>query len=988
MRVTQWTWHRSLAQRGVVALAVGIIAITAPYTAGSASAQSASAVPSVGEASRARSVAVVPFTNLSADPADDWIGFGIAETVTADLEQFDLSIIGHEAFLGLGRTSTLASGDESTARELAGDLGVSWIVAGGFQRLGETLRITARLVNVETGATSQSVKIDGALDDVFALQDRIVSGLAEDLQRIARGGPLGVPTSRASNARSVPVEAPVRDQPDERSVRRSASPSAAPSEPAGVASDDVTGGIVIGDDAPWLGVAAEAGALTGRPSIRPARARRAPAIDGRLDDAVWRDAARITDFVQRQPLDGAPATEATEVYIAYDSSNIYLGFYAHYANPAIMRANRSDRDEAFRDDIFSVYFDTFLDQQRAYAFSVNGFGVQGDSIVNSRGGGGFGGGPPGGFSGVPRGDRSWDALFETAGQLVEDGFTAEMVIPFKSLRYPQQAGDAPHRWGFQIARTIGGKDETVVWSPISRSVAGFLPQMGLLDGLTGLSTSRNVEILPTFTAVQFGSLDTSTGDFVNKDPSPEGGVNFKYGVTSNLIADFTFNPDFSQIESDRPQIEVNQRFALFFPELRPFFLEGAEIFSIGGPVTMVHTRTIIDPWYGAKLTGKVGSTTIGVMYANDEAAGAIDDPLDPTFEGSAQTFVGRVRYDLYSESHIGAIFTDREFLDSYSRAGGLDSNFRLGDTHSLTVRALGTQHRDLDGIDTTGHLIDASLRKRGRNLSYGITSYALSPDFKTDVGFVRRTDERRGFGNISYRWWPESWLINWGPRVSYSRSYQFDGILQDERAQVGVNFAFAKSINLAASVNRDMERFGGINFYKTRYSFGGPVNTSRRIGFGAFFNRGDQIFFDPANPYLGHQTRLNGFISLRPIPRLQSQININTSHFTDPRNGGQEVFDVKIFRALTTYQFTDRLLLRNISEYNSSDKTLGLNFLFTYRVNAGTVFYVGYDDRYRQGDRIDGELDGDGMAERLFQSTDLQRTNKAIFMKFQYLFRY
>ena len=241
---------------------------------------------------------------------------------------------------------------------------------------------------------------------------------------------------------------------------------------------------------------------------------------------------------------------------------------------------------------------------------------------------------------------------------MEDGFTAEMVIPFKSLRYPQQAGDAPHRWGFQIARTIGGKDETVVWSPISRSVAGFLPQMGLLDGLTGLSTSRNVEILPTFTAVQFGSLDTSTGDFVNKDPSPEGGVNFKYGVTSNLIADFTFNPDFSQIESDRPQIEVNQRFALFFPELRPFFLEGAEIFSIGGPVTMVHTRTIIDPWYGAKLTGKVGSTTIGVMYANDEAAGAIDDPLDPTFEGSAQTFVGRVRYDLYSESHIGAIFTD------------------------------------------------------------------------------------------------------------------------------------------------------------------------------------------------------------------------------------------------------------------------------------------------------------------------------------------
>ena len=214
---------------------------------------------------------------------------------------------------------------------------------------------------------------------------------------------------------------------------------------------------------------------------------------------------------------------------------------------------------------------------------MNGFGVQGDSILNSQDGGrgGHGGGPRG-VRGIPRGDISWNALFVTAGRFVEDGFTAEMAIPYKSLRYPQRSGDAPHRWGFQIARTIGGKDEIVVWSPTSRAVAGFLPQMGVLDGLTGLSTSRNMEILPTFTAVQFGSLDTSTGAFVNKNPSPEGGVNFKYGVTSNLIADLTFNPDFSQIESDRPQIEVNERFALFFPELRPFFLEGAEIFLCRG----------------------------------------------------------------------------------------------------------------------------------------------------------------------------------------------------------------------------------------------------------------------------------------------------------------------------------------------------------------------------------------------------------------------
>ena len=986
MHVTQWTLHRSLGKGGIVALAVGIIAITAPYTAGSASAQSAAAVRSADDAFRARSVAVVPFANISAHPADDWIGFGIAETVTADLGQFDLSIIGREAFAGVGQPSDLASGDESATRELAGELGVSWIIAGGFQRLGEQLRITARLVNVETGATSQSVTIDGAMDDMLALQDRIVNGLAESLRRIARGGPLGVPTSRAPNARSVPVEAPVRDQPDERSVRRSPSPSAPSSEPADVAPDDITGGIVIGGDAPRLGVAAEAGVLTGRPSVRPARARSAPSIDGRLDDAVWRDAARITEFVQRRPLDGAPATEATEVYIAYDSTNIYLGFHAHYTDPSMMRANRADRDRAGFDDNFSVYFDPFLDQQRAYVFTVNGYGVQGDSILNARGG--FRGGRGGGF-GAPRGDSSWDTLFDSAGQPVDDGFTAEMSIPFKSLRYPRRGDSTPHRWGFQIARNIQGKDETDVWSPVSRDVAGFLPQMGVLEGMRNLSTSRNIEVLPTFTAVQFGALEDATGSFVNDEADPQGGLNFKYGVTSNLTADLTLNPDFSQIESDRPQIAANQRFDLFFPELRPFFLEGAEIFSLGGPVTMVHTRTIVDPMYGAKLTGKAGSTTVGVMYANDEAAGAIEDPLGPAAGGSAQTFVGRVRYDLYSESHIGAIFTDREFLDSHSRAGGLDSNFRLGDTHALTVRALGTQHRDLDGVDTTGFLVDAFLRKRGRNLSYGFGSYALSPDFQTDVGFVRRTDLRRASGNVSYRWWPEAWLISWGPQVRYGRNYDFNGILVDDERQVGVDFAFANNLGFNTEVSHDMERFGGVDFDKTRYRLFGRVNTSRVWGFGIGYNFGDQIFYDPANPYLGRHHGLFSNINLRPIPRLRSEIRINTSRFTDTRNDADAlVFDVKIFRALTTYQFTDRFLFRNITEYNSFDKTVGLNFLLTYRVNSGTAFYIGYDDRYQQGDRIDGDLDGDGIAERLFQSTDLQRTNKAIFMKFQYLFRY
>ncbi|MCY4599185.1 MAG: DUF5916 domain-containing protein [Acidobacteria bacterium] len=353
-------------------------------------------------------------------------------------------------------------------------------------------------------------------------------------------------------------------------------PPAADPQPEPSVGELVNAGVAIGDPEAPADDAAAGGALAGRPVVRPVRVSTPPSIDGRLDDAAWIEAAHITEFVQLQPLDGAPATESTDVYLAYDSTSIYLGFRARYSDPGIIRANRSDRDTTFRDDLITVYFDTFVDQQRAYTFSVNAFGVQGDSIVSARGrGGGFGRRRGGGGGGLPRGDDSWDALFSTGGRIVEDGFTAEMAIPFKSLRYPRRGGNAPHRGGMQIARRIGGKDETVVWSPVSRAVAGFLPQMGVMEGMSGLSTSRNIEILPTFTTIQFGSLDAGSGDFVNRDPAPEGSVNFKYGVTSNLTADLTFNPDFSQIESDQPQIEVNERFAVFYPELRPFFLEGA-----------------------------------------------------------------------------------------------------------------------------------------------------------------------------------------------------------------------------------------------------------------------------------------------------------------------------------------------------------------------------------------------------------------------------
>ena len=1001
-----------------------------------------------------QTVVVVPFVNISGQPADHWFGAGIAETVTTELDQVDgLSVVALNRVDGYGLFEGVGS-DEDALRNSARDAGASWVVAGGYQRLGNQLRITARIIDVLAGTAHRTTRVDGQVSELFDLQDRVVEALNQRFREI-----LGRDPTRAADTTPpsvspppvVPSPAPDAEDlppggegdivprpeglrggfvppgassafPDEiggeappvrptetsgpaAGVRRGGALGSVrpiPEVPTVVVSEnqladplvtlgpgDVTGTLTIGDDEPRLGVATGAGILSGRPSVRPRRTTSVPLIDGHLDDEVWRNAVHITEFVQLNPLNGAPPTEDTDVYIAYDSSNIYLGFHAHFADPDRLRANRKDRDIRTGDDVFWVYFDPFLDQQRAYSFAVNAYGVQIDAIVSTRGGGGFGGrggrGGPG--SGLPFGDMTWDALFESAGQFVADGFTAEMAIPFKSLRYPQRGPEVSHRWGFQIARRIRAQDETIVWSPVSREVAGFLPQMGVLEGMTGLSTSRNIEILPTFTAIQFGSVN-ETGAFANDDAEPEGGVNLKYGVTSNLTADATFNPDFSQIESDRPQIELNQRFALFFPELRPFFLEGAEIFRIRTPVTLVHTRTIVDPDYGAKLTGKTGDTTIGVMFANDAAPGEIADTADPAFGKDAKTFVGRLRYDLYSESYVGAIVTNREFVDSHSRVAGLDGQFRLGNTHELGMTAIGTQHRDLDGVDTTGHLFNVFLRKSGRSLGYMVAHYSLSPDFKTDVGFVRRTDQRSTFGQVNYRWWPESWLVNWGPRVNFDRSYNYDGVLEDERARAGANFGFARNINANADISRELERFGGVNFYKTRYRFFGVIAAFRPASFGLGGAGGEQVFYDDDNPYLGDDRGWNAFVNLRLIPQLESRINIDTNRFTDPRNADDLVFDVNIFRALTTYQFTDRFLLRNISEYNSFDKKLGLNFLFTYRVNAGTVFYVGYDDRFQQGDRIEFDPDGDGALVRPFDTMDLTRTNRAIFTKFQYLFRF
>ena len=938
-------------------------------------------------------VAVMPFANLSRHPADEWIGAGIAETVSVDLTRVGLTLVEQTAVLGaIGTRDTVDRErvDDTRALEIGRQLGATLLVRGTYQRVGDRLRITAHVVDVRSGSVVHSAKIDGSLSDVFAAQDQIVLALAERLAP----SPDRAPGSAVRRAPAPPAL-----------ERRAAAPEGT------LVPADVTGGLALptaaAEDPPSAAAPGRRGgggfAITNRPMAIAVRTSQPPAIDGRLDDPVWRGVTPITQFVQTSPVEGAAATEATEVWLAYDSDNLYLAFYAHYADPGIIRANRAERDSGGGDDQMSVLFDPFLDQQRAYMFSVNGYGVPSDAIVNAAGGGssrsrssvgrsssdssrgssssgggrgGGGGGGPGSSGSGIRGDRSWDALFDVRAGLVDDGWTAEMAIPFKSLRYPSRATGQPHRWGLQLTRTIRDKSESLVWSPVSRDIAGQLTQMGVLEGLTDLSTSRNLEILPTFTGVQTGSLNTTDGRFREGDPIGQTGVGIKYGVTSNLTLDFTYNPDFSQIESDRPQIEVNQRFALFFPEQRPFFLEGQEIFAAATPLNLVHTRTVVDPRFGAKLTGKAGKTTLGVFLADDEAPGRLDDSSARGFGRTAQSLIGRVRYDLYAESYVGAIATAREFGEDYNHVGGVDGRFRLGRTHNLSFLAVASEHQDEPNGRLSGPVFELDFARQARNLSYSVSHSSIDPDFRTATGFVPRVDIRRTDTNVAYRWWPEGTLISWGPSFTYLRNYNHAGELEDEQFRGNVNLEFLWNLRFSGGVSRELERFGGVDFRKTGYSFF-SVLSGRLLSVVVSANGGDGVFFSDS-PFLGRSTNGNVALYLRPTSRLRAELRGIFSRFVDPAND-TEVFDVKIYRWRATYQFTDRLLFRHILEHNTLSGTLGNNLLLTYRINAGTVAFLGYDDRYQQGFQID---------EGFFPTTRLERTNRAFFTKISYLFRY
>src|SRR5436853_2432806 len=413
-----------------------------------------------------------------------------------------------------------------------------------------------------------------------------------------------------------------------------------------------------------------------------------PVIDGKLDDEAWKQSIVLKDFFQTSPGDNIAPSKPTEMMIGFDAKTLYFGFHC-YDEPDKVRASIAKRDNVFGEDNVRVYLDTFNDQRRAYILGWNPFGIQQDGIYTENQGTDF----------------SVDIVMESKGIITSDGWTLEVAIPFKSLRYAAGKGKL---WGIHVWRNIDRfNDEIDSWMPNSRDISSLLTQEGHLTGLEGISTERTLELIPSLTvsetgkriaALPAGATGLDPGRFVNEHLKFDPGVSVKFGLTPTVTLDFSLNPDFAQVEADQTVVTANQRFPIFFEEKRPFFLEGIDIFKT--PLQAVHTRAIVDPDAAAKLTGKRGRNTFGFLIASDNAPGNFaaeekTDPVNARFVGkNAYIAVLRLKRDIgKKDSSIGLLATSYNFIEKHNQLAAIDGRFRIDPKTIASFQVAGTTSR-------------------------------------------------------------------------------------------------------------------------------------------------------------------------------------------------------------------------------------------------------------------------------------------------------
>ncbi|HXJ87893.1 MAG TPA: DUF5916 domain-containing protein [Candidatus Binatia bacterium] len=685
--------------------------------------------------------------------------------------------------------------------------------------------------------------------------------------------------------------------------------------------------------------------------------------------AVSQQMLKVSGFIAREPADGAQPTQDTDVYLAYDDRNLYAVFICWDKEPDKIRARMTRREDIFSDDSAEIMIDTFDDARRGYAFAANPLGIQWDALWTE---GSIGNGLPADYSGF---DQSFDTVWNSEGRLTNQGYILLMEIPFKSLRFPRVD---QQQWRIILNRSIPRTNENLFWPRISSRIQGRFNQAATATGVDHVSPARNIQLIPYGLLRSFRDIDDrdpTHPTFESKTLQPEIGLDAKFILHDSFVLDATINPDFSQIESDQPQITVNQRFAVFFPEKRPFFLENSNYFT--SPIDLVFTRNIVHPEFGLRLTGKSGPWAVGVLASDDRAPGEVLPPTDPHAGDRAAFTIARVSRDILDQSTVGAIYTDREFAGGYNRVGGIDANVKLDQHWRLQGQAAASSTHDVIAetppLDGLGYKLN--LERAGRQLNLQSQYLDFSPNFETQTGFVNRVDLRQQIVKASYYWRPEGkFLISYGPTLQQFNIWDHSGTALDYFVYPGFRVDMIRSTyvnfhpfgyddvrlrpidyNTLSRVTAYPQPFWGID---------GATSWFKQFDLTAFFVSGAGVNYNPAPgrpPMIGHEDQGNFTLTVHAAGRLRIDNAYLLEHIRE-RDANLTAVTNHIFRTKWNYQFNRNLSARLILQYNAvlsnpaisslpRTKNFNTDFLITYLIHPGTAIYVGYNTDLANLDR-------------------------------------
>jgi len=710
---------------------------------------------------------------------------------------------------------------------------------------------------------------------------------------------------------------------------------------------------------------------------------------------------KIGGFIQNTPNDGKPATELTEVWLGHTKTTLYLVFVCHDHRAEAIRGHLARRENVLFDDYVSVLLDPFQDRRKGVLFTVNPAGVQADASWTEN----------------SNPDYSYDQVWDSEGAVTKDGWMALVAIPFRSLRFRAIGSD----WGVVFIRNLPRNSEVDYWPRVSASVSGVLSQEGTLHGIEGVTGSHNVQINPYLLGQNertLLNLDPLNPYFGSRHFEGTAGGEAKAILKDSIVFDGTINPDFSTVESDQPQFTVNQRYPVYFPELRPFFLENANYFAT--PIQLVYTRNIVHPEYGARVTGKIGHTNLGFFAIDDREPGQTVAPGDPVYNQRAKFAVGRVSEDLGKGSSVGAIYTDEEFGGGWNRIGGVDFTARISEKWTALGQLVESSTKGTDDSGTpptyaAGPASYLELQRIGHAFNLDSVFKDYSTGFQSQVGFIQTTNFRNDQTHATYQWYPKHSVIqSFGLETNQSVAFDHQGNRVFHYSTFDPFFLLPRNIVIAPIGGQNSDTLGpqdGTLLTQNRNfteNFGGIVArgapfTQLNVNIQAL--RGGNVNYNPVAggvPTLMNQEDVQALVTLQPI----RQLTADNTYLLDRDHSvadGALVYESQTFRTKVNYQFSRALSARVIVEYDTTltnpaetslprTKQVGTEALLTWLPHPGTAIYIGYNNDLQNLDRklcnreTDGACDPGNTAPP--RAPQYLNDGRQIFVKVSYLFRF